>query len=287
MEDTIALRDFELKAHGIELERDFQADLPAVVADPHQLEQVFLNIINNAVDAIIETGRVGALRIRIFADDPHVVSEFHDSGLGMVDPKHVFDPFYTTKGVGKGTGLGLSICYGIVKEHGGEITAYNHAQGGAVVQVRLPEAVGEKPESEGERIVARRESSLQGRVLLLDAEEALNYEREVLSTAGFDVVALSSGETVFELLSQDSFDIILLDSALSGRVSSEGVLGRMREVRPEMASRILLLLPPSNNSPARSFINAEGVLCFVKPFEASALLAILRRFLRARAAVGN
>jgi PAS domain S-box-containing protein len=288
VEDTIALRDFELKAHGITLERDFQVNLPAVVADPHQLEQVFLNIINNAVDAIIETGRGGALRIRIFAEKSLVLTEFHDSGPGMVDPKHVFDPFYTTKGVGKGTGLGLSICYGIVKEHGGEITAHNHAQGGAVVQVRLPEAVGEKPVSEGERIVARRESSLQGRVLLVDAEEALNYEREVLSTAGLEVVALSSGETIFELLSRVSFDLLLLDSAIAGPVSSEGILRWIRDSRPEMTARVLVLLPPSNHSGSRSFINSEGILCFVKPFEASALLALLRRVLRAsKAAVSD
>ncbi len=63
---------------------------------------------------------------------------------GIFDPKHVFDPFYTTKGVGKGTGLGLSICYGIVKEHGGEISAQNHPSGGALLQVRLPVADGRK-----------------------------------------------------------------------------------------------------------------------------------------------
>jgi DNA-binding response OmpR family regulator len=154
--------------------------------------------------------------------------------------------------------------------------------------VRLPEAVGEKPVSEGERIVARRESRLQGRVLLLDAEEVLNYERAVLSTAGLDVVAMSSSETLVELLSQDSFDMILLDSGMASRGNGESILRWIREVRPEMTSRVLLLLPASNNSTARSFSNAEGVLCFVKPFEASALLAILRRVLRAsKAAVGS
>jgi PAS domain S-box-containing protein len=280
MEDTIALRDFELKTQGIVLEREFEAVLPAVVADPHQLEQVFLNIINNAVDAILETGHGGVFRIRIFAEGPQVVCEFHDSGPGMVDPKHVFDPFYTTKGVGKGTGLGLSICYGIVKEHGGEITAGNHVRGGAVVQVRLSAAVGEKPASEGERIVARRESTLRGRALLLDAEDALDYEREVLSAAGLDVAALSSSAKVFDLLKMNDFDILLLDS----QIDSENILHWIREKRPAMTSRVLLMLSSGNNFALRSFINAEGVLCFVKPFEASVLLTILRRVLRASSA---
>ena len=132
IEDTIALRDYDLKVNNIIVEREFDAVLPSVVADPHQLEQVYLNIINNAADAMLERLAVGGmLSIHVFSQNGHVVSEFHDSGPGITDPKHVFDPFYTTKGVGKGTGLGLSICYGIVKEHGGEISAQNHAAGGA------------------------------------------------------------------------------------------------------------------------------------------------------------
>jgi two-component system, NtrC family, sensor kinase len=287
MEETIALRDFELKSSGISLERDFEPVLPDVVADPHQLEQVFLNIINNAVDAILETGRGGVLRIRIFAEEFQVVGEFHDSGLGMTDPKHVFDPFYTTKSVGKGTGLGLSICYGIVKEHGGEIMAYNHAEGGAVVQVRLPEAIGVKPISEGDLIVARRESNMQGRVLLVDAADVLDYEREVLSAAGLEVVAHQPTVKVFESLLQTEFDIVLLDTAVSGPLESANLVRWMREERPDVISRVVLMMPPTGDGAPRSFINPEGLHCFVKPFEASALFAVLRRFLRARTVQGD
>src|SRR5437660_7115334 len=152
------------------------------MAYPHQLEQVFLNIINNATDAILEQSQGGVLKIKVFSERGNVVTEFHDSGPGMSDPKRVFDPFYTTKGIGKGTGLGLSICYGIVKEHGGEISAHNDPKGGAQVQLRLPVAAGERPLTEVERIVARREPQLDGRVLLVDDEEVvLDYEREVLA----------------------------------------------------------------------------------------------------------
>ncbi len=112
-----------------------------MVADPHQIEQVFLNIINNAVDAVLETGRAGKLKIRVYCEKGDVCAQFADDGPGIKDPKRIFDPFYTTKNVGKGTGLGLSICYGIVKEHGGDITAHNASEGGAVIEVRLPMAV--------------------------------------------------------------------------------------------------------------------------------------------------
>src|SRR5258707_5710457 len=117
---------------------------------------------------MLDGGRGGRLRINIHTENGNVVTSFHDSGPGIFDPKHVFEPFYTTKGVGKGTGLGLSICYGIVKEHGGEISAQNHPAGGALLPVRLPVAVGEKPVTERERIVSRRESRVARRGPLVD-----------------------------------------------------------------------------------------------------------------------
>ena len=141
LEETLALRDYDLKINNIVVEKDLGAEAAMVVADPHQLEQVFLNIINNAVDAVLEAGRSGKLKIRVYCEKGAVCAQFADDGPGIKDPKRIFDPFYTTKNVGKGTGLGLSICYGIVKEHGGDITAHNASEGGAVIEVRLPMAV--------------------------------------------------------------------------------------------------------------------------------------------------
>src|SRR5271168_3748245 len=130
LEETLTLRDYDLKVNNITVEKNLGADAALVVADPHQIEQVFLNIINNAVDAVLETGRSGKLRIKVYCEKNDVCAQFADDGPGIKDPKRIFDPFYTTKSVGKGTGLGLSICYGIVKEHGGDITAHNASEGG-------------------------------------------------------------------------------------------------------------------------------------------------------------
>jgi two-component system NtrC family sensor kinase len=142
VEDTLALREFDLKLHNIFVHRSF-LPVSTVVADAHQLEQVFLNIINNAADAIQETSHPGRLEVSIFEDCGFACVQFHDSGPGIAELGRIFDPFYTTKRLGKGTGLGLSICYGILKEHGGEIIASNHERGGAVFQVRLPIAPAE------------------------------------------------------------------------------------------------------------------------------------------------
>jgi len=281
IEDTIALRDYDLKVNNILVERDFHPTLPSVIADPHQLEQVYLNIINNAADAMLDEGRGGLLTIRVYAENGNVVCEFHDTGPGIHDPKHAFDPFYTTKGVGKGTGLGLSICYGIVKEHGGEISAHNHPHGGAQVTLRLPVAVGEKPLTEGERIVARRESRMVGRVLLVDDEEiVLDYEREVLTAAGLDVIVVTSGDRAMEYLQQQSFDVVLLDSKMPGACTSEDIYRWMQKNNPEQASKTVLVLSNVSDPGVRVFVDATKIMCLVKPFEVPDLLAIVRRVLR-------
>ncbi|MDR3763553.1 MAG: PAS domain S-box protein [Acidobacteriota bacterium] len=138
LEDTLALREFDLKINDIEVRRDYQPGAPFITGDAHQLSQVFLNIVNNAVDAIMDSGHGGKLLIRLKYDAANVNMEFLDSGPGLHDAGRIFDPFYTTKGVGRGTGLGLSICYGIVKEHGGNISAGNGELGGAVFRITLP-----------------------------------------------------------------------------------------------------------------------------------------------------
>jgi PAS domain S-box-containing protein len=138
VEDTLALREYDLKIHRVQVHRELDPRLPEISADFHQLQQVFLNVLNNAVDAISEGQRPGEIWVRTCVAGDDVKVEFTDNGPGVKNPHRVFDPFYTTKPVGKGTGLGLSICYGIVKEHGGEIEVRNENGGGATFTVRLP-----------------------------------------------------------------------------------------------------------------------------------------------------
>jgi signal transduction histidine kinase len=111
-------------------------EVSRVSGDSGQLLHVFLQIISNAVDSLREIGG-GSLDVRISSFGDHVSVEFSDSGTGIKEPEHVFEPFYTTKPVGKGTGLGLSTCYGIIQKHGGEITCRNRPEGGAVFTVFL------------------------------------------------------------------------------------------------------------------------------------------------------
>jgi signal transduction histidine kinase len=134
---AVQLRSLDLRDKRVNVEFASETLLPGVRGDPSQLLQVFFHIINNAVDALEEVGG-GTLAIRTLRERNRAIVEFSDTGPGVRDPRRVFDPFYTTKPVGKGTGLGLSICYGIVQEHGGEITCFNRPEGGATFRVELP-----------------------------------------------------------------------------------------------------------------------------------------------------
>ena len=136
---TVQLRAYDLHSRGVEVIERLDKDLHQVIGDSHQLQQVFLNILNNAYDAVRDTGRPAHIEIRTANLDHLVEVRFRDNGKGIESPERIFDPFFTTKEIGKGTGLGLSICYGIVREHGGEIICRNNADGqGATFIVRLP-----------------------------------------------------------------------------------------------------------------------------------------------------
>jgi signal transduction histidine kinase len=142
---ALELRTLDLRDKNIRIQLQIEPVLPAVRGDPNQLLQVFYHIVNNAVDAMDEMGG-GTLTIRTLRDRANVAVEFSDTGAGIKEPNLVFDPFYTTKPVGKGTGLGLSICYGIVKEHGGQIGCYNRPEGGATFRVELPAVLAPFPQ---------------------------------------------------------------------------------------------------------------------------------------------
>jgi PAS domain S-box-containing protein len=138
---TIQLRSYDFNSHGVDIVEHLDEGLPDVIGDAHQLQQVFLNILNNAYDAVHEVGRPARIEIMTTKAGNAVEVSFRDNGYGVSHPDRIFDPFFTTKEVGKGTGLGLSICYGIVKEHGGEILCHNNTDGqGATFIVRFPAA---------------------------------------------------------------------------------------------------------------------------------------------------
>ncbi len=283
LDETLALRDYDLKSNNIAVEREAPSEPAIVVADPHQIEQVFLNIINNAVDAILETGRTGKVKIRIYCQNGHVCTQFSDDGPGLKDAKRIFDPFYTTKSVGKGTGLGLSICYGIVKEHGGDITANNAPEGGAVIEVKLPVAIATKTEPEPEKVVVRpREAAISGRVLLVEEEEAvLEFERDVLAGAGASVVTARTSQDVMTRLLSEQYDAVIMSAKMPGEWNAKESYNWLKTNCPTMDGHVLFTFSNGvDQSDARTFLQENSVPYLVKPFQMAELIVQTRKLLQ-------
>jgi two-component system NtrC family sensor kinase len=138
IDEVVALSEQRVKYSNVKLKLNLAQHLPEVHVSPSEFEQVLLNLVNNALDAMTPDG--GTLAITTRVDGGHVVVDVADSGQGI--PKanlaRIFDPFFTTKPVGKGTGLGLSICYGIIKKMEGEISVNSAVGLGTTFHVRLP-----------------------------------------------------------------------------------------------------------------------------------------------------
>ena len=288
LEDTLALRDYDLQLNHIAVEPDLGPEPALVVADPHQLEQVFLNIINNAADAILETRRAGRLKIQISFSAGSVAVAFIDDGPGIKDPKRIFDPFYTTKTVGKGTGLGLSICYGIVKEHGGDIVASNAIEGGAVIEVRLPMAATAPSLPKAPLLPAlKHEGAIQGRILLVEDDvSVLEFERDVLMGAGATVVTAARSEEVKIRMLSEPFDALIMSARMPGDWNTKEALGWLAQNCPGMENHLLVTFSNGHEqADDRTFLRENRIAYLVKPFEVADLIFQARRLLhKARAA---
>jgi two-component system NtrC family sensor kinase len=284
LDETLTLRDYDLKINNIQVEKEVPQEATVVIADPHQIEQVFLNIVNNSVDAILETGRAkGMFKARIFVENGQVCTQFADDGPGLKEPKRIFDPFYTTKSVGKGTGLGLSICYGIVKEHGGDITARNGSDGGAVVEVRLPLAMRAIASQTALPVAqVRRHEVIGGRVLLVEEEDAvLEFERDVLAGAGADVVTARKPEDVRTRLLSEPFNAIIMNGMMSGDWNAKDAHAWLKQNCPGMEMHVLFTFSTAlGPGDMRAFMQENNIPYLVKPFEVGDLISHVRSLLR-------
>jgi len=147
LDDTIMLAEYDIRKNNINLKKNYAQNLPYIMADPNQLQQVFLNLIINAQQAVAEKNGKGEISITtLFKDEEsdekneRVIISISDNGCGINTDilNKIFDPFFTTKPVNKGTGLGLSVSHGIIKEHGGNIYAKNNEGEGATFYIELP-----------------------------------------------------------------------------------------------------------------------------------------------------
>ncbi|MFQ5442245.1 MAG: ATP-binding protein [Thermodesulfobacteriota bacterium] len=286
IEHTFDLREYSLTANNIAVTLDLDKDLPATMVDKYQIQQVFINIINNAEDAMVESSGGGSLTIRTRKKDGKIEMTFIDDGPGIpADIIHkVFDPFFTTKEVGKGTGLGLSITHGIITEHGGTVKMDNNPGGGAVVTVRLPivkkalwDEVWRAFEDEGAEAAPLGE----GEVLIADDEESIRESLAgILTRRGFNVDSVADGALALEALKTKKYTIVITDIKMPGLNGIE-LYREIEKNYPGLKNRVIMLTGDVFSEEVKEFLSEKKCPFFLKPFETKELLEAVKKVLSA------
>ena len=282
IEDTIEIRAYEMKVNNIDVVLDLSADLPRTMADFHQLQQVFLNLVNNAIDAMCAGTKGGTLTVRTTREGERIRVLISDTGPGIPkgEIRKVFDPFFTTKEVGKGTGLGLSIAYGIVQEHGGNLTV--ESREGATFAVHLPvideEAKKEAPPLDEGRRRARR---LRRRILVADDEETIaDLISNLLSKEGHKVDRALSGREAMNLLSKGKYDLVVSDVRMPGLGGVE-LYELLARQGGTMKKRVIFITGDTSNPDTQKFLSETGVIHISKPFTLEELKTVVHQVLDA------
>ncbi|HEV2672843.1 MAG TPA: ATP-binding protein [Gemmatimonadales bacterium] len=290
LESTHQLLKNQLMAARIELTLEFEPGLPEVEVHANQIKQVFVNIINNAAQAIAST-RVkeasGGGRIEIVTRcEPDGLSvNISDNGPGIPADvaQHVFEPFFSTKSEGEGTGLGLSICLGIVKEHGGGMRVDPGGSGrGATFTVELPTGVrpelrplgrAGQPRTSAEPAPAERLERL--RVLVVDDEpHILHYMQATLESWGHEVVVARDGSQALKRALMQPFDIIICDLRMP-RLGGREMFQTLARMHPTVAERIIFATGDTVRGDTLQFLEELGRPFLQKPFKLDALRRVL------------
>ena len=278
LEETLALRDYDLRMHNIRIHLDLAENLPVISADPHQLQQVFLNMVNNAVDAILEHSTEGDLWVRTGLNGDRFSIEFTDSGPGVKDASRVFDPFYTTKPVGKGTGLGLSICYGIITEHGGIIRVRNIPARGASFTIELPR----QPEASPAPFTPWQSTILgrDGRILLVDHDDSvLEAVGTILRGGDHRVWTAKDTRQACALLEEEDFDLIVADLQISDGANGNGLGEWLAQHKPALSRRLIWMCAVAPSADRGAPFAEDGRQILEKPLNATDLLAAVKDLL--------
>jgi two-component system NtrC family sensor kinase len=278
---TLELRAYQLKVDGIEVVRELDENLPPTLGDFHQLQQVFLNIINNAHHALLEAGRPGRLVIRTSRGEGVVRVAVADNGPGISEEhlKKIFDPFFTTKEIGKGTGLGLSLSYGIVKEHEGRIEVASRPGAGATFTVELP--IREEP-AQVQEAPAGAEAGLPAgsrSILVVDDEETiLELLEAVLQGAGHRVETASNGRQALEKIRKVDYDIIITDVKMPD-MGGQKLYESVSEIKPHLKRRVVFSTGDTVNPVTQALFKRTGNPHLAKPFRLEEVGEVIQRVL--------
>ncbi|HKY33213.1 MAG TPA: PAS domain S-box protein [Candidatus Polarisedimenticolia bacterium] len=276
---TLELRAYQLQVDNIRIRTELDPALPRTMLDVHQIQQVLLNVIINAQQAMLAARKGGTLTLRSRRRGSTLVVEVQDDGPGIPtgNLEKIFDPFFTTKEVGQGTGLGLSICYGILKEHGGRIRARNADGGGAVFAIELPlRRAAPEAAAPGARRRPATSSAGPGRILVVDDEPSvLEVVAQALRLDGHDVEMASSAFAALAMLRHERFDVVVSDLKMPG-MGGQVLYERLKAENPDLAGRFIFSTGDTLNPQTRAFLDNAPNPCLQKPYELEALRDAVR-----------
>lgn len=274
LDATFVLLRNQFMAQRVEAGIEVEPDLPMPDIDPNQIQQVFVNLLNNAAQAVASTGRPGKVLVRARRWLDGVAIDVIDDGPGMSEPlaAQVFEPFFTTKPEGEGTGLGLSISQGIVREHGGRIMLATEEGRGSTFTVQLPLATrppAPAPDADGGTPTKRL------RVLVVDDEpHILHYMHATLEAWGHVPVVAQNGREGLELADRERFDLVISDlrmPELGGREFYEEIARR----DPGLAARVVFSTGDTVRGDTLAFLESLGRPYLHKPFSLAELRNLL------------
>ena len=285
VEAVLDIVAYPLRTGNIEVITALDKNLPLIMADGHQIQQVLLNIINNARQAIEAQQAGGRIRLSSSATELNVRIAVQDSGPGISPEnlRRIFDPFFTTKEVGKGTGLGLSLCYGIIKEHGGNIYAESPPGEGAAFIIELPAFRDAAHPAAAIAPQAEKLNPREGegkRVLVIDDEAAiLQLVAESLRRTGFQVDTADDGRVALQRLKADKYDVTLCDWKMPG-LNGQDVYEQLQSFNPDLCKRMIFITGDVINERMRKFLESQQRPCLSKPFVIGDLRAAIRTVLK-------
>lgn len=286
IEHVLALRAYSFKTSNIRLVRQFAPDLPCVLADPNQLEQVFLNLLNNTEQAMLERHGKGVLtvctqsvcqagvafvRLTVLDDGPRVPEELRGC---------IFEPFFTRKLTGQGTGLDLSTCRILIREHGGRIYADANPGGGAALVVELP-AIKQQPRKEVASAVGHAPvaSFRPGRLLVVEDEKLMGEVlAELLAAAGHTVELALGAKSAISKLGHEVYDVIIADIKMP-QLSGIDLYHLLQKTNPTLSDRVIFSTGDALSESTRKFLEETGSRYVLKPFHREQLLAQVQALL--------
>jgi len=266
LERVLELRSYDLAVKSIDLDLQLDPNLPETMVDADQIQQVFLNLIINAEQAILAEKDRGVLKVRSMSEKDAVRVTFEDDGPGMDNDtlRRIFDPFFTTKEVGEGTGLGLTICYGIiVDEHSGRIWAESQPGRGTTFIIELPVVVG-APKEAAEAGPAPEVSARS--ILVVDDEESIQrLLGSVLQLDNHNVDTAKNGREALALIGKRTYDVLITDIKMPDMDGRE-LFASIEKTHPDLAKRTIFITGDTVSTDTRTFLQQVNNPVLAKPF---------------------